>query len=364
MASPTPRPGIMEIHAYQPGASKIPGFDKVIKLASNESPLGSSPKVIEAIKANLTGLELYPDPSATAVREALGRAHGLDPERILCSAGSEDVLHLAAKAYAGPGDEVLYSEYGFIAYPIAAQAVGAKPVKAPEKNFTTDIDALLAAVTPQTKILFLANPNNPTGTYLPTQEITRLRAELPAHILLVLDAAYAEYADAPDYNPGTALVDNGADNVIVTRTFSKIYGMAGMRLGWTYCPASVLSVLNRIRGTFNVPTLSQVAGVAALADTAHIEAAKAHNSQWRGWLADKLQAMNITVSPSLGNFLLAHFPGGPAEAKAADAYLRGQGIIVRPVAAYGLPQALRITVGRENENLALIDALEAFMIPA
>jgi histidinol-phosphate aminotransferase len=360
MNQPTPRPGIMDIHAYQPGDSKIPGIDKVIKLASNESPLGPSPKVIEALRHHLNGLELYPDSSAGDVRQALGHTHGLDPTRILCTTGSEDVLHLIAKAYAGPGDEILYSQYGFIAYPIAAQAVGATPVKAPEKNFTADVDALLAAVTPRTKILFLANPNNPTGTYLREQEIERLRSGLPKNVMLVLDAAYAEYVDRPDYNPGTALVDGGNDNVVVTRTFSKIYGMAGMRLGWTYCPASVTQVLNRIRGTFNIPTLTQIAGIAALSDPEHIAAAKAHNLREIALVTEGLEAAGLSVTPSVGNFLIAHFPGGPDEAKAADSYLRSKGIIVRPIAAYGLPQCLRITIGRETENRLLVKNLQDF----
>lgn len=361
MSKPTPRPGILDIHAYQPGESKIPGVSRVIKLASNESPLGPSPSVIEAVRSHLSGLELYPDSSAGDLRAALGRAHGLDPARILCTAGSEEVLHLIAKAYAGPGDEILYSQYGFIAYPIAAQAVGATPVTALEKDFTTDIDALLAAVTGATKIVFLANPNNPTGTYLPYDEIQSLRRELPRNILLVLDAAYAEYADRPDYNPGTALVDNGDDNVVVTRTFSKIYGMAGMRLGWTYCPAGVIEVLNRIRGTFNVPTLTQIAGIAALSDPDHIAAAKAHNLEELAFVTSELEASGIKVTPSICNFLIAHFPGGPEQARAADACLRAKGIIIRPVAGYGLPQCLRISIGGTQENRLLVEHLQEFM---
>lgn len=361
MTKPSPRPGILDILAYQPGESKIPGFDKVIKLASNESPLGLSPKAVDAVARNLKLLELYPDSSAAAVREALGQEYGLDPARILCTAGSEEVLHLIAKAYAGPGDEIVYSQYGFIAYLLAAQAVGATPVMAQEDNFTTSVDALLAAVTPRTKIMYLANPNNPTGTYLPFSEIKRLRAGLRADILLVLDAAYAEYSDKPDYDPGTSLVDNGDDNVVVTRTFSKIYGMAALRLGWTYCPAGVIAVLNRIRGTFNITTPAQAAAVAALADHAHVAAAKSHNLKWRPWLAHEIAALGITVSPSIGNFLLIHFPGGAAQSKAADAYLRAHGLIVRPVTGYGLPQCLRITVGREDENKALVGHLKDFM---
>lgn len=360
MNAPFPRAGILDIAPYQPGESKIAGHDRVIKLASNESPLGASPRARQAIANAIDSIHLYPDSATTALREALAEHHGLEPGRILCSAGSEEMIHMLSRAYAGPGDEILYSQYGFIAYPIAARGAGAAPVQAPEREFTTDVDALLAAVTKRTRVLFLANPNNPTGTHLPESEIRRLHENLPKRVLLVLDEAYAEYADAADYASGLDLARR-AENIVVSRTFSKIYGLAALRVGWSYCPPAVIDVLNRIRCTFNVTALSQAAALAALGDRDHLAAAQTHNARWIKWLAGELDRIGIATSPSLGNFLLAHFKDAD-QAQAADAHLRRDGIIVRPVAGYGLKRQLRITVGREGENLALIKSLSAFMI--
>ncbi|MDA5193428.1 histidinol-phosphate transaminase [Govanella unica] len=358
MNAPFPRPGLLDIAAYQPGESTIPGKDRVIKIASNESPLGASPKVSEAVKGGLNKLHLYPEGPATQLRQALATAYGIEAERIQCSNGSEEMLHMLARSYAGPGDEVIYSQYGFLAYPIAIQIAGATAVVVPEKNLHADIDAILAAVTPKTKIVFLANPNNPTGTYLPDAEIRRLHAGLPKGVLLALDEAYAEYATAPDYTSGLELA-RSADNVVVSRTFSKIYGLAAVRVGWSYCPQNVIDVLIRVRCSFNVNALAQIAACAALADNAHTEAARAHNTLWLPKVSAALAAIGIPVVPSQGNFILAEFKDA-ADARAADAHLRSDGIIIRPVAGYGLPGYLRITIGTAEENEALISSLTAY----
>lgn len=359
MNAPFPRAGILDIAPYQPGESRIPGHTRVIKLASNESPLGPSPRVAEALARAMGSLHLYPDSATAELRAALAARHGLEAERILCSSGSEEMIHMLARAYAGPGDEILYSQYGFIAYPIAARAAGASPVMAAEQDYTTDTAALLAAVTPRTRVLFLANPNNPTGTHISAESLREFHAALPRHVLLVLDEAYAEYADAADYRSALDLA-RSAGNIVVLRTFSKIYGLAALRVGWSYCPPAVIDVLNRIRCTFNVTALSQIAACTALEDEDHLATARAHNAQWLPWLGAELQAMGIRTSPSIGNFLLAHF-ADEQQAQAADAHLRKDGIIVRPVAGYGLRHHLRITVGQEAENRALVASLRGFM---
>lgn len=361
-ARPRPRPGVLAIDPYVPGKSAAPaGVAKVFKLSSNETPLGPSPKAREAYGKAAAKLELYPDGGAVALREAIGARYGLDPARIVCGSGSDEILSLITSAYIGPGDEGLYSQYGFLVYKLAILAAGGTPVVVPERNFTADVDAILAAVTPRTKVVYLANPNNPTGTYLPFEEVKRLHAGLPPHVLLVLDAAYAEYVRRNDYSAGIDLVAT-SDNVVMTRTFSKIYGLALVRLGWCYGPAHVIDALNRIRGPFNVNGPAIEAGIAALADEAHIAAAIAHNDRWLPWLTQKIEALGLTVTPSVGNFLLVHFPSTPGRtAKDADAFLSARGIILRAVGAYGLPDALRLTIGTEEANRLVVEALEAFM---
>ena len=356
-----PRPGVMAITPYVGGESAIPGVNRVIKLASNESALGAPPAAVEAIKAAAASAYRYPDGGATALRAALGRLHGLDPARIVCGAGSDELIGLLARAYAGAGDEVLYTEHGFLMYPIAAHTAGAKPVAVPETNLTADVDALLAAVTERTRILFLANPNNPTGTWLARDDLWRLRRGLPAHVLLVIDAAYAEYLDADGYEWGGALV-NDPKPTVVTRTFSKIYGLGGLRLGWAYCPETIADVLNRVRNPFNVASVAQDAGLAALADQEFVARARAHNARWRAWTADALRGLGLDVPEGEGNFVLVRFPATAGrDAAAADAYLKGRGIIARRMAGYRLPDALRITIGREDEMRACVEALAAFV---
>jgi histidinol-phosphate aminotransferase len=361
LSRPTPRASVMAIAAYVPGKSAAPGAAKVFKLSSNETPLGPSPLAIEAFRANADHLAIYPDGSASALRVAIGKRYGLDPARIICGNGSDDLLGLIGHAYLGPGDEGLYTQHGFLEYPIVIRAAGAEPVVAPEKDFAADVDQLLAKVTARTKVVFLANPNNPTGTYLPFAEVKRLHAALAPHILLVIDAAYAEYVSRNDYAAGIELAAE-SENVVMTRTFSKIYGLANLRLGWAYGPASVIDAINRIRGPFNVNGAAIEAGVAALGDSAHVDKAVAHNDQWLPWLTKEIERLGIKVTPSVGNFLLLHFPKDETlSAKAADAYLTSRGFVLRAVGAYGLPNCLRLTIGTEEANRGLIVALADFM---
>jgi histidinol-phosphate aminotransferase len=303
---PQPRPGVMQIDAYVPGKSKAAGVAKIHKLSSNETPLGPSLKAMEAIRT-FDRLELYPDGAATKLREAIAARYGLDPNRIICGTGSDELLSLITNAYVGPGDEGIFTEHGFLVYRIAIQAAGGTPVVAPEKDLRTDVDAILAKVTSKTKIVFLANPNNPTGTYIPFDEVKRLHANLPPHVLLVLDAAYAEYVRRNDYEAGLELVAT-SENVVMTRTFSKIYGLANLRLGWMVAPAHIADAINRIRGPFNVNGPAMVAGIAAIQDEAHIAKAIEHNDKWLAWLTREIEALGLKVTPSVGNFMLIHFP--------------------------------------------------------
>jgi histidinol-phosphate aminotransferase len=358
---PQTRPGVMDIHAYVPGKSHAAPGKTLHKLSSNETPLGPSPLAREAYGSVAAKLELYPDGSATALREAIGAKFGLDPARLVCGAGSDELLSLVTNAYLGAGDEGIYSEHGFLVYRIAILAAGGTPVVVPEKNLTADVDAILAAVTPRTRIVYLANPNNPTGTYLPFDEVKRLHAGLPSNVLLVLDAAYAEYVRRNDYASGLELVAT-SENVVMTRTFSKIYGLANLRLGWLYGPAHLVDALNRIRGPFNVNGPSIAAGVAAVQDQAHVDKAIDHNERWLPWLTAEIEKLGITVTPSVGNFLLMHFPPAPGRtAKDADRYLGSEGIVLRAMDAYGMPGALRLTVGSEESNRFVVATLKAFM---
>ncbi|MCA1907256.1 MAG: histidinol-phosphate transaminase [Magnetospirillum sp.] len=360
MTAPTPRPGIMDIRPYVGGESALEGVTRVIKLSSNEGALGPSPKAMEAFRAQAAEMHRYPDGGATRLRKALGARWGLDPDRIVCGAGSDELLGLLCRAYAGPGDEVLYSAHGFLMYAIAAKSCGATPVTAPETDLTADVDNLLAAVTPRTKILFLANPNNPTGTYLSADEVKRLRAGLRPDILLVIDAAYAEFVSKNDYTPGVELVDSG-DNTVMCRTFSKIFALGGLRLGWAYCPVNIADVLNRVRNPFNVAAPSLAAGEAALADTAFFELTKTHNDYWLPWMLAELAKLGLPATKSVCNFVLIQFPKEEGRtAQAADSYLRAQGIITRAMGGYGLGEWLRVTIGTGEENQAVIEALAAF----
>ncbi|MBK8908604.1 MAG: histidinol-phosphate transaminase [Rhodospirillales bacterium] len=362
MNAPVPRPGISGIAPYVGGESLIAGARRVIKLASNESALGASPQAIAALQDSAAHAYRYPDGGCHALRAAIAQRFYVDADRVVCGAGSDELIGLLCRAYAGAGDEVLYSEHGFLMYPIAARAAGATPVAAPETRLTTDVDALLATVSERTRIVFIANPNNPTGTYIPDREMRRLRAGLPDQVLLVIDAAYAEYMDADDYAAGERLVEDGGGNVVMTRTFSKIFGLGGLRLGWAYCPPAIADILNRVRNPFNVSSLAQVAGYAAIDDVAFFGQAKAHNDRWRVWLTRELRSLGLGVDDSVCNFVLVRFPAvSNRDARAADAFLKEHGIITRRMEAYKLPDCLRITIGLEDEMRAVAAALAAFM---
>jgi len=358
---PQPRPGVLDISPYVPGKSSAPGVAKVFKLSSNETPLGPSANALAAYRTAGEHLEDYPDGSASTLREAIGAAFGLDPDRIVCGAGSDDLLNLIARAFLKDGDEAIYTTHGFLVYPIAITGTGAKAIAASEKDFTANVDAILKAVTRKTKVVFLANPNNPTGTYVPFDEVKRLQKGLPAHVLLVLDAAYAEYVQRNDYESGIELVAT-TDNVVMTRTFSKIYGLAALRLGWLYGPAHIVDAINRIRGPFNVNGPAIAAGIAAMQDTAHVDRARAHNTHWLAWLTDEIGKLGLAVTPSAANFVLIHFPEVKGRtARDADAFLTKRGLILRQVGAYKLPNALRISVGTEEANRLVVQALKEFL---
>ena len=359
MSALTPRPGIMKIAPYVPGKDSIDGKETIAKLSSNEGALGPSPKAMEAYAKAASELHRYPDGDTSKLRKAIGRHYGLDPARIVCGAGSDEILNLLVRAYCGPGDELLYSQYGFLMYAINALGVGATPVAAPAKGYGSDIDAMLAAVTDRTRIVCLANPNNPTGTYVTKDDVRRLHAGLPKNVLLIIDAAYAEYVSKNDYESGVELVDQ-AENVVMTRTFSKIYGLGGLRLGWMYGPAGIVDVMSRLRQPFNVNLAAQIAGIAALEDIAHTDASRTNNDIWLPWLSDELKKLGLAPLPSVGNFVLVGF-GSKERAMAANDWLMNDGLIPRLVAGYGLPEHLRITVGTETEVKAVQASLARFV---
>ena len=357
---PQPRPGVLAIDPYVPGKSSAPGVAKVFKLSSNETPLGPSPHAIAAYREMADRLQDYPHGAATALREAIGRAFGLDPDRIVCGAGSDDLLNLIADAYLRDGDEAIHTTHGFLVYPIATLGSGATPVAAPETNYTADVDAILSLVSERTRIVFLANPNNPTGTYVPFDEIKRLHRGLSSHVLFVLDGAYAEYVRRNDYEAGIELVAT-SENVVMCRTFSKIYGLAALRLGWLYGPAHVVDAVNRIRGPFNVNGPAMAAGIAAIGDTAHVETSRRHNERWLAWLLEEIPKLGLEVTPSVANFVLIHFPDRAGSSAAdADAFLTKRGLILRRVTTYKLPNALRMSVGTEEANRLALAALAEF----
>ncbi len=357
---PEPRPGVLDIAAYVPGKSHAPaGVDKVHKLSSNENPLGPSPKAIEAAKAVADKLALYPDGPATRLRETIATVHRLNPANIMAFNGSDEAIALLARTYVGEGDEGVYSEHGFLAYPIYIQAAGATAVIAKETDERADVDAILASVTPRTRIVFLANPNNPTGTYLPFEEVRRLHAGLPKNVLLVIDAAYAEFVRRNDYEAGVDLVAAN-ENVVMTRTFSKVYGLGGARIGWIYAPSRIVDALERVRDPFNVNAMAIEAGIAAMLDRDHVERSVAHNDEWMRWTVAELEKLGLRVTPSVGNFILIHFPQGRSAA-AADEYLVARGYLLRRVAGYGFPDALRMTIGTEEANRGVVAALSEFL---
>lgn len=354
---PVAKPGILDIHPYVPGESKAES-GRVIRLAANEGALGTSPKVAEAFRTLADSLHRYPDGGAVALRQALGKLHGIDPDRLICGDGSDELIANIARAFCGVGDEIVYSNHGFLMYPLAGLACGATLVKAPEIDLRTDVDAILALVNDKTKIVFIANPNNPTGSFLTGEELRRLHAGLPGDTLLVIDAAYAEYAeDVPGYESGIGLVGD-ADNVMMTRTFSKIYGLGGLRVGWGYGSSHLVDVLNRVRAPFNVSSAAQTAALAALADTEFLARSRAHNHEWRDWTKTAIEGLGLTVYPSVGNFLLVEFGGTSNErANSARLALKDDGILVRQMESYGLPSCLRISIGTGEEMKETVESL-------
>ena len=346
---PVPRPGILDIAAYMPGKSgtkKAGESGEVFKLSSNESPLGASPAAVAALGSLGGELAAYPEGSSADLRGALGDVHGLDPDRIMIGSGSDELLHLIAQTYLGEGDEAVISQYGFLMYPIATRAAGACPVFARDVDYRVDVDGMLDKVTGRTRVVFLANPNNPTGTYLDADALCRLHGGLPPDVLLVIDSAYAEYVTAQDYSAGEALVE-AHENVVMVRTFSKI-GLAALRIGWMYGPERIMDALNRVRGPFNINRAAQLAGEAAVRDREFIATLRAHNRKWRKWLSEQVASNGIRVLPSQGNFVLLLFEGGHLDAPAARLALEEAGIVVREMGAYGLPDALRVSIGTEK----------------
>jgi histidinol-phosphate aminotransferase len=361
MSEPQAKPWIEAIHAYTPGKAKSDDGRVLIKLSANENPLGCSPRAAQALIDASNSLARYPDPASNGLREALGAAFDLEPDQIVCGTGSDELLNLIALGYAGAGDDVIYVRYGFSVYDIAARKCAANVVVAPDMDYGTDVDALLALVTDKTRVVFIANPNNPTGTYTSDAEIARLHAGLPSDCVLVLDQAYGEYLEGD--GPAAFELARQHPNVLVTRTFSKIYGLAAERIGWAFGQPGLIATLNRIRAPFNVTAAGQAAAIAALADSDFVDASRAHNLHWRGWIADEIAALSnhgLRVIPSHANFLLVMFDGS-CSAEAAYNGLMDAGYIVRWLPGQGLANGLRITIGSEDENRGLMSALRGIL---
>lgn len=351
-----PQPGILDIALYQGGAAHVEGVSNAVKLSSNENPFGPSDAAIKAFEGTGRSLHRYPSSDHSDLRGAIADVYSLDAERVICGAGSDEVIAFLCQAYAGVGDEVVHTEHGFAMYAISARAAGATPIEVSEQSRMTDVDAILKACTKKTKLVFIANPNNPTGTMISLTEVERLAEGLPKQAILVLDGAYAEYVE--HYDGGASLVD-ARENVVMTRTFSKIYGLGGLRVGWGYGPKHIMDVLNRIRGPFNLSEAGLAAATAAVRDQAYVNQCRDANAKWRDWLAHALAAHGVPSDVSLANFILARF-GSDEEAGECDTYLQSQGLIVRRVKGYKLPNALRITVGDEASCRQVAHAVGQF----
>ena len=351
-----PQPGILDIALYQGGKAHLAGQADAIKLSSNENPFGPGDRALEAYRRAGHTLHRYPGTDHASLRRAIAEVHGLDETRVICGAGSDEIISFLAQSYAGVGDEVIHTEHGFLMYRISALAAGATPVAVAERERVVDIDAILAACSARTRLVFVANPANPTGTMIGQADLARLADGLPPQALLVLDGAYAEFAEG--YDGGLALIE-ARRNVVMTRTFSKIYGLGGLRIGWGYGPKAVIDVLNRVRGPFNLSTVQLEVAEAALRHRSHFDWCRAENARLRVWLADALTAQAVPCDPSQANFVLARFASQP-EAEACDAYLNSRGLIVRRVGGYKLPQCLRITVGDEAACRRVAHAVAEF----
>ena len=351
-----PQPGILEIAPYVGGKAAVAGQANAIKLSSNENPFGPSDKAKEAYLRAAHTLHRYPSTDHAELRAAIAEVHGLDAARVICGVGSDEIIQLLAQAYAGPRDEVVFTEHGFLMYRICALAVGATPVEVRERERVTDVDAILAACNTRTKLVFIANPNNPTGTMISPAEVERLAAGLPKQALLVLDGAYTEYVEG--FDAGLALVE-ARQNVVMTRTFSKIYGLGGLRIGWGYGPADIIDVLNRIRQPFNLSVAQTEAAEAAVRDQDYVNKCRTDNARMRSWLASALAEVGVPSDVSAANFILARF-ASVEEAQACDAHLQAEGLMVRQVASYNLPHCLRITIGDESACRRVAHAVAGF----
>ncbi|WP_374575936.1 histidinol-phosphate transaminase [Phenylobacterium sp.] len=360
-ARPLPKPGILNIGAYVPGKAKVEGVEDPLKLSANENVLGSSPKAKAAYLGAVDSLHLYPDGRASGLRAAIAERYRLEPERLVFGCGSDELFQMLNLMFLEPGDNIVQGQYGFGAYATIARACQAEVRMAPEPGYRIDVDEILKLVDGRTRLVFIANPGNPTGTYIGGEAVRRLHAALPPSVVLVLDGAYAEFVDDPAYEDGTDLART-AENVVVTRTFSKLHGLAALRVGWAYAPEAIAAAMERIRPPFNINIPAQLAAVAALEDEEFQVRSLALMAQWRPWLAQQLGGLGLEVVPSAANFLLVGFPKTPGKtAKEAGAYLESRGLIVRGVAGYGLPDHLRITIGLEEHNRAIADALADFM---
>jgi histidinol-phosphate aminotransferase len=351
-----PKPGILDIALYQGGQAHVAGVSNVVKLSSNENPFGPSERAREVFLRTVHSLHRYPSTDHAALRQAIADVHGLDAARVICGVGSDEIITFLCQAYAGPGDEVIHTEHGFLMYRISSLAVGATPIEVPERERTTDVDAILAACSRRTKLVFIANPNNPTGTMIGAKDVARLAEGLPKQAILVLDGAYAEYVEG--YDGGKALIE-ARENVVMTRTFSKIYGLGGLRIGWGYGPQPIIEVLNRIRGPFNLSTSQLDVAEAAVRDQDHVARCRTENTRLRAWMAEQLAEMGVPSDTSTANFVLARFADA-ADAEACDDYLKTQGLIVRRVGSYKLPHCLRITVGDESSCRRVVHAIAQF----
>lgn len=358
--APAPKPYILGIHAYVPGKATTSDGRALVKLSANENPLGTSAAALAALKAERGEAASYPDPDSKALRAAIADLHGLDPARIVCGTGSDELLNLAAQAFAGDGDEVLFSRHSFAVYDIAARRCGATPIEARDTDYTADVDAILAAVTERTRVVFLANPNNPTGTWIAPAEVVRLHAGLPSYVLLVLDEAYGEYVE-PEYQRIGFELAAAHDNVLVTRTFSKIYGLAAERIGWATGAPPLIDVLNRIRGPFNVTSSGQKAALAAVSDQKFVTSSRDHNSAERARFVAAIEALGnhgLVAVPSQANFVLVRFEGRVTAETALHA-IGEAGFAVRHLPSQGLPDALRITIGKPADMDRVVATLRS-----
>ena len=360
MTSPTPNKAIKNLKPYVPGKSSAPRGVRLFKLSANETPLGPSKKAVKAFAEVASRLHDYPDGNATKLRDAIARSQKIKAKNIVCGCGSDELISLICKAYLGPGDEAIYTQYGFLMYKISIITAGGKPVVAKEKDFRADVDQILKCVTKKTKIVFIANPNNPTGTYISINELKKLRQKLNKKILLVIDAAYAEYVNRNDYQAGDELVTKN-NNVVVTRTFSKIHGLAGLRVGWMHAPENVIDIVNRIRPPFNVNSAAAAAATAAINDKNTIQKAVQHNQKWITWTSEEIKKLGLKVTPSVANFILIHFDKGQKNAKNADRFLTKNGFVLRALEPYGLKNALRMTIGTKEANIGAVKTLRRFM---